>query len=198
MPDPTSADDLREETLSSERIYDGHVVNLRRDTLRLPGGVEAVREVVEHRPAVVILALDDEGRIAFVRQWRTPAERALLELPAGGVDPGEGPEAAAARELQEEVGLRPGSLEPIHGFYVAPGWATEYLYGFIARDCVPGRLPADADERILTERHTLGEAMDLVASGDIEDAKTILMLQALALRALGPLGAKVIRFYRGE
>lgn len=198
MPDPTSPDDLSEETLSSERIYDGDVVSLRRDTLRLPGGVETVREVVEHRPAVVILALDDEGRIAFVRQWRTPAGRALLELPAGGVDAGEGPEAAATRELQEEVGLRPGSLEPIHAFYVAPGWATEYLYGFIARDCVPGRLPADADERILTERHTLGEAMDLVASGDIEDAKTILMLQALALRAVGPLGAKVIRFYRGE
>ncbi|MEE9278236.1 MAG: NUDIX hydrolase [Dehalococcoidia bacterium] len=196
--DPLTPDDLQEQTLQSERLYEGRVVSLRRDTLRLADGHEAVREVVEHRPSVVVLALDEDGRIAFVRQWRTPAGGVLLELPAGVIEPDERPEAAAARELQEEVGLKPGALERVHGFYAAPGWATEYLHGFIARDCEPSPLPADSDERVVVEFYTLGEAMRLVADGEIKDAKSILMLQALALRAVGALGEKVIRFYRGD
>lgn len=192
------ADPLHEETIGTERLYDGHIVNLRRDTVRLGDGHEAMREVVEHGQAVVVLAIDDDGLITFVRQWRVPVAGALLELPAGGVDPGESPEAAAERELQEEVGLKPGSLERVAGFWVAPGWATEYLHAYIARDCVPSSLPADADERLEVQRHTLGEAMDLVKQGVIEDAKSIILLQALALRAAGPLVAKIVRHYRGE
>ena len=198
MTDRPPPEALREETLNSERIYDGTVVSLRRDTLRLADGSQVVREVIEHTAAVVILAIDDEGRIAFVRQWRTPIGRDVLELPAGSLEPGEDPEATAMRELQEEAGLKPGTLEPIHRFYVAPGWATEKLHGFIARDCTPSVLAADADERIAVEFYNLGQALDLVDSGGIEDAKTILMLQACALRAVGPLGAKIWRYYRGE
>jgi ADP-ribose pyrophosphatase len=198
VTDRTPPEALREETIGSERIYDGAVVSLRIDTLRLADDSQVVREVIEHQAAVVILAIDDEGRIAFVRQWRTPIGRDILELPAGGLESGEDPEAAATRELQEEAGLKPGTLEPIHRFYVAPGWATEELHGFIARDCTTSALPADADERIAVEFYNLGEALDFVANGEIEDAKTILMLQACALRAVGPLGAKIWRYYRGE
>ena len=198
MSDPPPPDPLQEETVSSERLYEGRIVSVRRDTQRLADGREAAREVVEHAPAVVILAFDEEGRIVFVRQWRSPAGRPLLELPAGGVEPGEDPRACAARELQEEAGLKPGALEPLPSFYVAPGWATEYLYGFLARDCEPSRLPGDDDERLVVERYSLGEAMDLIAAGEIEDAKSIVCLQAVALRAVGALGAKVIRFYAGE
>ena len=189
---------LREQPLGSERVYSGRVLGLRVDSLRLAGGTTVRREIVDHADSVVILALDADGRIPFVRQWRTPAGRALLELPAGGIDPGETAEAAAARELQEEAGLRPGRLEPLSRFYISPGWTTEFMHGFLAWDCAPARLPADPDERIEVQRHTLGQAMDLAARGEIEDAKTLLMLQALALRAVGPLGAKVVRFYRGE
>ena len=114
---PTPEDPLREQLVGSDRLYEGHIVNLRKDTLQLSDGREVTREIVEHSPAVVILAFDDEGRIAFVRQWRSATAKALLELPAGGVDPGETPEQAAARELQEEVGLKPGKLEPLHGFW---------------------------------------------------------------------------------
>jgi ADP-ribose pyrophosphatase len=198
VSDSSSSEALREETLSSERIYEGSTVSLRRDTLRLADNSQVVREVIEHSAAVVILAIDDEGQIVFVRQWRTPVGRDVLELPAGGLEPGEDPEAAAIRELQEEVGLKPGTLEAIHRFHVAPGWATEELHGFIARDCTASALPADADERITVESCNLGEALDLVKSGEIADAKTIVMLQACALRAVGPLGAKIWRFYRGE
>ena len=189
---------IDEQTIGSARVYEGRIVNLRHDTQRLADGTEFTREVVEHAPAVVILPLLEGGRIAFVRQWRAPAGGPLLELPAGGVEPAETPEQAAARELQEEVGLRPGRLERVAGFYVAPGWATEYLHAFIARDCTDGALPADADERVQITILTLAEALDGVRRGAIEDAKSIVLLQALALRAVGALGEKVIRFYRGE
>ena len=190
--------ELSEETIGSERLYEGRILNLRRDTQRLADGSEATREVAEHAAAVVILAFDPEGRIAFVRQWRSPVGGPLLELPAGMIEAGEEPEISAARELQEEAGLKPGSLEPLPRFYVAPGWTDEYLYGFVARDCAPSRLPGDDDEPLLVEYYTLGEAMDQVAAGEIEDAKTIICLQAIALQAVGPLAAKIIRFYAGE
>ena len=195
---PGPAEPLREETLHSERLYEGRILNLRRDRVRLPDGREADREVVEHRGSVVMLALHADGLIPFVRQWRAPARRSLLELPAGTLDPGEDPEAAAARELAEEVGLRPGSLETLLTFWVAPGWAEEYMHGFLARDCTPCERAPEDDEILLVERYTLGQSMQLVRDGEIDDVKSIVMLQALALRAMGPLGDKVIRSYRGD
>ena len=189
---------LKEEILQSEQVYNGEIFNVHRNTILLHDKSRVIREVIEHRPSVVILCWDENGKIAFVRQWRTPVGRALLELPAGGVEVGEQPEAAASRELQEEVGLKPGNLELLHSFYVAPGWASELLHGFVARECTLSELPADGDERISVEFHTLGDALNLVDSSDIEDAKTIVMLQTWALRAVGPLGAKIWGHYRGE
>ena len=201
VPDPSvpdSHDPLREETLHSEHLYQGRILNLRRDHVRLADGRESTREVVEHRGAVVVLALMEGGRIPFVRQWRAPAGRALLELPAGTLEAGEEPEHAARRELAEEVGLSPGTLEPLLGFWVAPGWAEEFLHAFFASDCTPVDRHPDHDEILQVEGYTLGEAMDLVRAGEIQDAKSLVLLQALALRAVGPLGQKVIRFYRGD
>ena len=189
---------LKEEILQSEQVYNGPIFNVCRKTMLLYDKSRVIREVVEHRPAVVILCLDEIGKIAFVRQWRTAVDRVLLELPAGGMEIDEQPEAAASRELQEEVGLKPGTLELLHSFYVAPGWTSELLHGFVAQDCTLSELPADGDERIAVEFHTLGEAINLVNSGYIDDAKSILMLQAWALRAIGPLGAKIWGQYRGE
>ena len=202
MPDQDALggdpEELREEILASDEIYRGRVLRLRRDTVRLPDGHETVRDVVEHPASVVILPIDTEGQITFVRQWRVPAGRALLELPAGGLNPGEEPAAAAARELQEEADLAPGELTPLTEFYVAPGWATEYMHAFVARGCTPSSLPADADERLRVERYTLGEAFGLIDEGEIQDAKTILALHAIAIQAVGALGKKVIRFYQGD
>ncbi len=189
---------LHETRVSSEVVYEGSRINLRVDRMRMADGREATREVVDHPDAVVVLALRDDGLIAFVRQWRAPAERPLLELPAGRIDAGESPEEAARRELREEVGLDPRQIEAVHEFFVAPGWANEYLYGFLARECVESPLAADEDEELVVEWMSLGEAVAAIERREIVDAKSLIMLQALALDAVGPLGRKIIHHYRGE
>ncbi len=188
---------LQETRLGSERVYEGSRLSLRVDNMQMADGRRTTREVVEHPDAVVVLAFDDAGRIAFVRQWRAPVERPLLELPAGRIDPGELPSEAARRELREEVGLEPGRLDAAHEFYVAPGWATEYLYGFVARDCAEAPLPPDEDEELLVEWRTLGEAMTAIEQGEIVDAKSLILLQGIALEAVGPLARKIIHHYLG-
>ena len=193
MPDP-----LKETVLTSEDVFRGSRINVRVDEVAMADGRRARREVVEHPDAVVILALRDDGNIAFVRQWRHPTGRPLLELPAGRLDPGESPEQTARRELREEVGLDPGRLDFARGFYVAPGFADEFLHGFIARDCAESPLEADEDEELIVEWKPLGEAIELVEAGEIIDAKSVILLQYLALRVVGPLGRKIVRHYRGQ
>ena len=189
---------LRETVLTSEQVFNGSRIKVRVDEVAMADGRRARREVVEHPDAVVILALRDDGNIAFVRQWRHPTGRPLLELPAGRVDPGESPEQTARRELREEVGLDPARLDYARGFYVAPGFADEFLHGFIARDCTESPLEADEDEELIVEWKPLGEAIELIDSGEIIDAKSVILLQYLALEAVGPLGRKIVRHYRGQ
>ena len=191
-------DALTETVLESNQVFDGSRIKVRVDDVEMADGRQARREVVEHPDAVVILALRDDGLIAFVRQWRHATGRALLELPAGRVDPGEEPEQTARRELREEVGLDPARLDFARGFYVAPGFANEFLHGFVARDCVESPLEADEDEELIVEWMPLGEAIELVESGQIIDAKSVIMIQFLALEAVGPLGRKIVRHYRGQ
>lgn len=170
---------------SSRRIYEGRVLNLRLDTVDLGGRRRLEREVVEHRGGVTILAFDDQGRLLLVRQYRHPVGRELLELPAGTFDPGDDPEGCARRELQEETGYRPGRLERLGGFYLAPGYCTEYQNVFLARELVESRLTPDEDERIELVRLPLEEALRLVETGEIEDSKTAAAL-LLFLRRAGP------------
>ena len=195
MPD---SDPLIETVVESEQVFAGSRVRVRVDQVSMADGRAARREVVEHADAVVILAIREDGAIAFVRQWRHPTGRPLLELPAGRIDAGESPEETARRELREEVGLDPARLEYARGFYVAPGFADEFLHGFIARDCTESPLEADEDEELIVEWRPLGEAIDLVESGEIVDAKSIILIQYLALEAVGPLGRKIVRHYRGQ
>ncbi|MCY3569024.1 MAG: NUDIX hydrolase [Chloroflexi bacterium] len=194
----TSHDSLKESVLSSQRVFEGRRIKVRVDEVAMADGRRTQREVVEHPDAVVVLAIRDDGNIAFVRQWRHPTGRPLLELPAGRIDPGETPEQTARRELREEVGLDPGRLDHARGFFVAPGFADEFLHGFIARDCVESPLEADEDEELIVEWKPLGEAIDLVEAGQIIDAKSVILIQYLALEAVGPLGRKIVRHYRGQ
>lgn len=198
MNNSTADEQLHETTLASETVFSGARIALRVDQIEMADGRRSRREIAEHPDAVVVLALREDGAIPFVRQWRAPAQRPLLELPAGRVDPGESPLEAARRELREEVGLDPARLEPLHEFFVAPGWATEYLYGYLARECVASPLPPDDDEELIVEWLTLGEAMQRVDSGEIVDAKSLILLQALALEAAGPLVRKIVHHYRGQ
>lgn len=162
--------------VASRDIYRGRVLALRIDTLDLGGGNEAHREVVEHADGATILPLDGQGRILLVRQHRQPPERDLLELPAGSLEGHESPEACAERELREETGMRPGRLERLGGFYLAPGYATEYQHVFLATDLRNDPLDSDDDEDIEVRAVTPDELHAMVERGEIEDAKTLAAL----------------------
>lgn len=162
-----------ESVTSSRRIHEGRIVNLREDTVRMANGVEARREVVEHADVVAIVPVDAGGDVLLVRQYRLPARDVLLEIPAGGVDPGEDVEAAAQRELQEEAGCRAERLEKLGGFFVSPGYCTEFIHVFLATGLVEGWMAADADEDIAVQRLPLAEAVRLVEAGRIRDAKSV-------------------------
>ncbi len=175
-----------ERLLATRRLYEGRIVNLRLDSVELAGGQRTEREIVEHGPAVAIVPLDSQGNVLLVRQYRQAASRALLEIPAGGIDAGEDAAAAAQRELQEETGFRAGVLEPMGGFYLAPGYCTEYIHLFLATSLSPSRLAADSDEDIAVERLPLSQASELVETGDICDAKSIAgLLLAQAWQSAG-------------
>jgi ADP-ribose pyrophosphatase len=171
-----------EHALESRRVYDGRVVSLRVDTVRRDDGAITEREIVEHNGAVAMVALDQEGNVYLVRQYRAAAGLSLLELPAGTLEPGEAPEACARRELQEEIGFAPGGLERLGGFYTAPGYTTEYIHVYLATDLRPSRLPTDADEDITVERLPFGQALSYALSARANDSKTVVGLVWAARR----------------
>lgn len=178
MPGPGSVLST-EVTIDSHVDFRGRLLTVRTDRVRLPDGSETNREIVEHRGAVAIVALDSDGNVLLVRQFRKPAERALLEIPAGTLEAGEEPLECARRELIEETGHRAATMERICGFYTAPGYCTEFLHVFVAHDLTPASAEADADERIEVVRLPLPRCLRLVRSGEIRDAKSIVGLLAV-------------------
>ena len=166
-----------EVTVSSERKYEGKRISVRLEHVRLSDGTESTRDIVDHPNAVVILAVDDDGNVLFVRQYRKAPEVELLELPAGVMDPGEmDPLKSAQRELREETGYAAGELIPLGSFYSAPGTMTELLYCFLARHLTYDPLPADDDERIELERMSFAEAVSAARLGGVRDSKTLASL----------------------
>ena len=165
-----------EPTVESKIIYQGKILNLRVDTIQLPNKRLATREIVEHAHSVCIVPLDDEGNVVMVRQYRKPAETALLEVPAGGVEEGEVSEEAVQRELQEEIGYTAGKLQHLSSFWLAPGWCTEYMHAYLATDLSLSRLNPDYDENISVERVPLTQTPELITKGAIQDAKSIAAL----------------------
>jgi len=164
---------LTEKTLRSQRVYQGRAVNLRVDTVQMPSGRETTREIVEHADCVAIIPIDAAGNVLLVRQFRKVVEKELLEIPAGGIDPGEDPEAAVRRELQEEIGHLPGRMQRLGGFYSTPGYCTEYLYLYLATDLTPNQLYAEDTESIRVVPTPLSQIPELITSGRICDAKSI-------------------------
>lgn len=172
---------ITETVTSSERVYEGRVVSLRIDTVTLPNGKEGRREVVEHGGAVAVVALSDAGEVLLVNQFRLPTGGPLLEVVAGGIDGDEDPAEAAARELAEEIGFRPGRLTPLFGAWVAPGYCSEKIYGFLAEDLTPTTdAHTDHDEFVETVTLPLDDAIAAIADGRIEDMKSIATLLASA------------------
>jgi 8-oxo-dGTP pyrophosphatase MutT (NUDIX family) len=146
------------------------------------------RDIAGHPGAVAVVALDTDGRVALVRQWRLPAEAALLEIPAGGLDVAEDgtkedPDLAAPRELEEEAGLRAGTWRRLGSFYTAPGFTDELMHLYLATDLAPvaeDRLHPDADEALVLSWLPWREAVSAAERGEIRDAKSIVGLFWLA------------------
>jgi ADP-ribose pyrophosphatase len=175
---------LAEKTLSSQLVYSGRILKLRVDTVTLASGRVTKREIVEHDDCVAIVAIDADDNILLVRQFRKPAEKELLEIPAGGIEAGEEPEAAVRRELREETGYLPRSVARIGGFYSSPGYCTEYLDLFLARDLVHQPLVAEDTESITVVPVPVSQITGKISSGAIGDAKSIAgLLIFLKLRA---------------
>lgn len=159
-----------------ERLYTGHVVDLDRDEVEEPGGVRGRREVVRQRGSVAALPVHEDGRVTLVRQYRYAVDAFVWELPAGRRDPGETPEEGARRELEEEVGLSPRSLEPLATFWTTPGFCSEVMHLFRATslDAVPAR--PEADERIESRQFTREEVEAMIRRGEIREGKTLVAL----------------------
>ena len=164
---------VEEKTLSSRLIYEGQVVKLRVDTVKRPDGRETTREIVEYSDCVAIIAIDADDNVLLVEQFRKPVEKALLEIPAGGIDPGEDPVTTVCRELREETGYLPRKVERLGGFYSAPGYSSEYLYLYLATDLTPSPLHAEDTDSIRLVRVPIAQISSLITSGRTCDAKSI-------------------------
>ncbi len=162
-----------EKVVSSREIYSGQIVKLRVDIVRMPDGRKTTREIIEHCEAIAAIPVDDAGNILLVEQFRYAVGKTLLEVPAGGIEPGENNEDAVRRELREEIGYLPGKVTRLGGFYSAPGFCTEYLHLYLATDLTPSPLHAEDTDSIKVVRVTVDRIYDLIASGSICDAKTI-------------------------
>ncbi len=166
-----------ESTVGSRLIHRGRVIALRVDDVRLPSGRVVAREIVEHPGAAAVVALTDDGCVIMVRQYRKAVERELLEIPAGGLEPGEAPEACARRELAEETGLTARSLTRLVTFVPSPGIMTELISIFVARGLSPIHSETPGDEEDLrVVRVPVDQARAMIDSGEICDAKSIIGL----------------------
>lgn len=163
-----------EKTIATKPIYDGKIISLQVDDVRLPDGNEAKREIVKHPGAVAVIPVTNEGKIILVRQYRKALERTLVEIPAGRIEPDEDPMLTATRELEEETGLGTKDIAYLQSFATSPGFADEIIHLYVAKGLYPIEEPAAGDEDEFIERLeiTIEEAEEMVGSGEIYDAKT--------------------------
>jgi ADP-ribose pyrophosphatase len=161
---------------ASETLFNGRVFEVRKDRVVLEDGRESSVDVVVHPGAVALIPVDELEQIWFVRQYRHASGGELLELPAGTLEPGEPPQQCAQRECQEEIGMFPGKLEHLGGFFLAPGYSTEFLEVYLASELRPGPRPRDPDEQIQVVKLSLGRVAELIRSGELRDAKSLASL----------------------
>ena len=164
------------ELIESQNIFTGAVFSVERDRLREENGLEIVREIVRHVGGAGCLPLFDDGRVALVKQYRHPARRELLEIPAGKIEAGETPAECAMREVEQEIGFRVGHIEPLADFYSTPGFCEERLYVYLATELERAEQNLDHDEFVEIVYLSLTEAVAMAERGEIEDSKTIIAL----------------------
>jgi ADP-ribose pyrophosphatase len=170
-------------TIHSEYLYRGRVVTLRIDTIETPDGREIRREIVEHHGAVAIVPRLDSETILLIRQYRQAVGERLLEIPAGTLEEGEPAEDCAARELEEEIGYRPGRLRHMFSQYLAPGYSSEVLHVYFAEELQRSAANPDVDEQIEVVPVRASEIEQMILDGQIKDAKSIAAL-LVALRLM--------------
>jgi len=166
-------ENLKETFVSSERLYEGKVISLRRDTVLLPNGREASREIVEHPGAIAVVPVLPDGRIVMVRQFRHPVGQILLEIPAGKLAPGEDPNECARRELEEETGYLAGKIERKASIFTAPGFTDEVIHIYLASELQKTAVNPDEDEFLDIIAYERQEIQQMIQLGVICDAKTI-------------------------
>ena len=171
---------FKENTLTSQLIFDGKVLHLYKDTISLPGGGEGMREYCKHGGAVCVVPLTREGEVVCVRQYRYALQRVTLEIPAGKLDsPTEDHLEAALRELREETGYTPAKITPMGDLATSPALLTEIIYMYLAEELTEGEVDPDEDEFIELVKIPLEDMVDMILRGEIQDAKT----QAAVLKA---------------
>ena len=176
-----------ETILSEEKIFTGKVVDFSLRKAQLEDGTIVDREIIINKGAVVIVPVTGNNDVRLLKQYRSAAEKWIVELPAGGLESGEDPDLAAPRELLEETGDQAASWQKLHGFYSAPGILTEFLHLYLATDLTPGPNNTEFDEHIEVITVPWADAIDMIRRHEIEDAKTIagLMLAGLHLGLMG-------------
>ncbi|MBQ0138233.1 MAG: NUDIX hydrolase [Kurthia sp.] len=167
---------FEEKTISSEPIYSGRIISVKKDQVLLPNGEIASRELVVHPGAVGIIPITNDGRLIVVEQYRKPLERSLVEIPAGKLEPGEEPAVTAVRELEEETGFGANSFTYLQTIATSPGFADEVVHLYVAKDLYRIENPASPDEDEFVELMTitLEEAEQMIEDGRIFDAKTVI------------------------
>jgi len=165
-----------EKTLSSERIYEGAILNLRKDEVTVKDGRTSYREIVEHNGGVIILGVTDEGKIPMIRQFRKAAEQIMFELPAGKLEKGEDPMEAAAREFKEETGYTAGDIRHVASFFPTVGYSEEVLHVYFAENLTAGDTDFDENESIDIQEYMPDTLYGLIDSGEINDGKTLIAL----------------------
>lgn len=172
--------------LSSQKVFDGRVFNVTVDIVS-EGELTYQREVVHHNGSAVIVPIFDDGTVALVKQYRHPAVRYLLEVPAGTLAKGERPEIGAARELKEELGVVAARLEKLSEFFVSPGFCEEKMWVYLATELSEGEQALEDDEILDVVRLPIADALEMITSGEIQDAKTIIGLMLAAPRVGSPM-----------
>lgn len=164
------------ELVSSATVFQGRIFDVRQDFLRLADSRVIQMDTVIHNDAVTVLPVDSEGNIWFIRQYRHAIGREILELPAGVAETGEDPLDSAQRELREEIGMAAGQLVKIGGFFLAPGYSTEFMHVYLGTELTPAPLPGDETEIIRVETISAGQAVRLAEQGGLQDSKSLIAL----------------------
>ncbi|MBI3590559.1 MAG: NUDIX hydrolase [Candidatus Melainabacteria bacterium] len=165
--------DFKEEKINSKKIYEGKILTLTVDNVRMPNGRDAVREIIIHNGGITVVAQPNPEKVVLIRQFRYAIGKVFWELPAGRLNVNEDPLFAAKRELKEETGFLAKAWEPLGIVYPLPGYSTEVLYFFKATELTDDEQDLDPDENIEVKVTDLKQAWQMVKDGEIRDAKTI-------------------------